>query len=307
VNIVGCSGMLRGMGKNRRQKSVTLVGAGSLAQALAKLLPKAEYTIDEIVIRPDSSREKSGMRIARSSHAHLATVNDAAWSSEIVWLAISDSAIRECARSLSRLANWKGKVVLHSSGALSSKELETLKRRGAFVASAHPMMTFVPGQAPKMSNVVWTVEGDPRATSAVREMVAALGGLSLTIEKKQKALYHAFAAFLSPLLLVYLEAAAELGLASGIARRDLAPLMRPIMEQTLHNAFANLGKKGELGKAFSGPLIRGDVATIQRHLRALKSSPNAKGLYETLVLTALGGSLPINNRLAIRRTIERKK
>lgn len=293
--------MLRGMAK--KKPSVTLVGSGSLASALAKLLPGAGYKVDEIVVRPQSPRRRSAASLARACNTKLVTAETASWRSEIVWLAVGDSAIASCASSLAPFTNWKGRVVLHSSGALSSKELASLERRGAHVASAHPMMTFVPGTVPRVSGVVWTLEGDAKAVTEARRIVNSLGGVSLKVERKNKPLYHAFGAFLSPLLVVYLESTSEIALASGITRRDLAAVMRPIIEQTLSNLFPTLAKKGESGKAFSGPLIRGDVATIERHLRSLRRLPNVRRLYEALVLAALHSTLPIGKKEAIRRTI----
>jgi predicted short-subunit dehydrogenase-like oxidoreductase (DUF2520 family) len=168
------------------------------------------------------------------------------------------------------------------------------------------MMTFVPGTVPSISGVVWTLEGDAKAVTQARRIVNSLGGVSLKIERKNKPLYHAFGAFLSPLLVVYLETATEVAFASGIARRDLAAVMRPIIEQTLSNLFPTLSKKGESGKAFSGPLIRGDVATIERHRHSLSRLPDARRLYNVLVLTALQSTLPIRKKGAIRRAITKR-
>ena len=145
------------------------------------------------------------------------------------------------------------------------------------------MMTFVPGTVPNMSGVVWTLEGDASAVSAVRRIVQLLGGKVCQIDRKYKSLYHAFGAFLSPLLVAVPGRGVAACLASGISRRDLAALMRPIVEQTLQNLFANIHAKTGPGKAFSGPLIRGDVSTIESHIRALKRPPNARSLYVALV------------------------
>jgi predicted short-subunit dehydrogenase-like oxidoreductase (DUF2520 family) len=296
--------MLRGMAKSK--PSITLVGAGSLAQVLIRLLPAAGYKIDEIVIRPKSEHKTIGAKLAREVGARLTTPKEANWRAGIVWLAVNDGAISAVAKSLAPLADWKSKIALHSSGALSSDELAPLKRGGANVASAHPMMTFVPGRMPGMSGVAWTLEGDKKATSTVREIVRKLGGLSIAIDRRQKALYHAFGAFLSPLLIVHLETASQLARASRIRRRELAAVMRPIVQQTLLNFFENLSEKGGSGKAFSGPLKRGDVETINRHLGALKGNRAALELYVALVSGALQSGLPIKNGAAIRRAISKK-
>jgi predicted short-subunit dehydrogenase-like oxidoreductase (DUF2520 family) len=294
------------MAKKKPARTITLVGAGNLSQALLRLLSSAGYRIDEIVIRPNSSRKLAVAKIARAVGARVAAAEDATWSAGVIWLAVSDGAIAECANSLAPRANWKGKVVLHSSGALSSNELAALRRRGAHVASVHPMMTFVSGRAPKVSGVAWTLEGDAKATPVAREIVRSLGGLPIAIDPKHKSLYHAFGAFLSPLLVVHLEIASQLALASGIARRELGAVMRPIIDQTLRNFFANLSEDGGSGRAFSGPLIRGDVETIECHLRVLKAFPAALDLYVSLVSGALRSHLPVKKAASIRRALRKK-
>ena len=293
------------MERGKKRHSVTLVGAGRLASALATLLPKAGFAVDEIVTRHPLKVKGAEKQILRKSGGRLTTAEDATWSSEVVWLAVSDGAIASCAGAIAKLTKWEGKIVLHSSGALSSDVLSALRRKGAYVASAHPMMSFVAGEPPSLSGVVWTLEGDPRAVSSARSMVKALGGTALKIDKKSKPLYHAFGAFLSPLLVVHLETAMQLALDAGIPRTELASLMRPIVERTLNNLFANVKHKKGSGRAFSGPLIRGDVETIEGHLQALKKMPTALGLYVALISAALQSELPVKNRSEIGKAIGR--
>lgn len=297
--------MLRDMPARKSRKTVTVVGAGNLARALATLLPSAGYRIDEIVTRSGSKRRQSAAAFARRVGAKHVTSQHAQWSADIIWLAVNDSAIPHCATEFAQLANWKGRVVLHSSGALSSDELAPLRRAGASVASAHPMMTFVPGRAPAIAGVTWTLEGQREAISTARRIVAAMEGQTLIIRKEDKALYHAFGAFLSPLLVAHLVAAAQVAEAAGIARKALPQLMRPIVFQTLQNLFQNIGVKGGAGKAFSGPLIRGDVATIERHLRSLRKLPEARRLYVAVASAATMGELPVKNRAEIVRLLRR--
>ncbi len=167
------------------------------------------------------------------------------------------------------------------------------------------MMTFVPGETPEMKGVVWAIEGDPMAVTTARRVVHALGGRALKIDAKHKPLYHAFGAFLSPLLVVHLATAAELAIKAGVPRRDLTGLMAPIVERTLANLFANISQQSGATKAFSGPLIRGDVGTIRTHLRSLRPIPAARNLYVALVESAIASSLPVKNRRELSRLLDK--
>ncbi len=284
----------------RSKPSVAIVGAGSLAQALASLLPNAGFKVREVVIRADSKRSRTAKVIAKKVGAKLSSMETASWDSDVVWLAVADRSIRGCSEALASRTNWKGRVVFHSSGALSSDELKPLKRAGASVASLHPMMTFVPDKVPTMAGVGWVVEGDKNAVMTGKKLVRAMGGEAFTIRKDRKPLYHAFGAFLSPLLVVLLERAATIGRAAGFSRAELARLMRPITAETLRNVFLN---PEDPGKAFSGPLVRGDTATIARHLKSLAKWPEANALYRALLQSAIKSKLPINNRSAIKKLL----
>jgi predicted short-subunit dehydrogenase-like oxidoreductase (DUF2520 family) len=287
--------MLRGMAKS--SQPATIVGAGNLARALGTLLTKAGFRVDEIVVRKPS---RHAATLARGCKAHLVTMEEARFDASVTWLLVSDSAIRSCADQMSVNRNWKGKVVLHASGALSSDELQSLRRRGASVASAHPMMTFVHGEIPRMQGLAWTVEGDKKAIAVASRLIRKLGGAVFEINKRDKPLYHAFGAFLSPLLVVHLHAAAVTADAARIPRSNLVGFMRPIVAKTLENLFEHIDEQEGSGKAFSGPLVRGDIGTIQSHLSALRRVPISEALYRALVWAAVESDLPVKNRRRIR-------
>ncbi len=189
----------------------------------------------------------------------------------MTWLAVPDDAIGSCATALSAGREWRGKVAFHSSGALSSDVLAPLRHSGAAVASIHPMMTFVRSAnvptAPALDTlrgVCFAVEGDARAVRVAGDIARDLGGEVLKLNAERKAAYHAFGAFLSPLLVAELTAAEEVARAAGISKVHAQRILRPIVLQTVNNYLANGGQK-----AFSGPLVRGDVETVKRHLASL--------------------------------------
>jgi predicted short-subunit dehydrogenase-like oxidoreductase (DUF2520 family) len=129
-----------------------------------------------------------------------------------------------------------------------------------------------------------------------------LGGSAFKIDRRNKPLYHAFGAFLSPLLVVHLKSAFELAVEAGIPPKQVATFMGPILTRTLENLLPHLGRQGGAGKAFSGPLVRGDLGTIEKHLQILKNTP-AGSIYRALVNAAIQSDLPIRNRSAMRKLL----
>jgi predicted short-subunit dehydrogenase-like oxidoreductase (DUF2520 family) len=266
---------------------ITLVGAGNLAQSLGPALRAAGYRIDAVVTRDPASSRKRAAALAKSLGAQVISLQQAAPGSDIIWICHTDDALAQTARLLSRQKgpaknSWKGKIVFHSSGALSSSVLAPLRRAGAYVASLHPMMTFVPGTQPSMREVPFAVEGDRQAVTAARGIAKAMGAEIFSISPRSKTLYHALGSFSSPLLVATLVTAERVGRASGLTLQQTRALIRPILRQTLRNY-----DESGAAAAFSGPIKRGDLSTIRRHLRELRRVPSAREVYRALVKSAL--------------------
>ena len=283
--------MLRAMiRKGPRKLSIAIIGTGNLGTALGVSLKSAGYPVAEIVTRPRPSSIKRAHKLAMRVGAKVSQLDRDRLRSRLVWLCVPDREIRGYAESLARQRDWSSKIVFHSSGALGSRELQALQRRGAAVASVHPLMTFVEGVIPDLASVPFAIEGDPAAVRVARGVVRMLGGTVFSIEEKHKAAYHAWGALTSPLLLslwVTTERVAEL---AGVRRADARKRMLPIIRQTL----ANYAERGP-DRAFSGPIIRGDAATLKKHLKALGRLPDVRDVYLALARSAVR-HLPAKNR-----------
>lgn len=283
-----------------RLPRVTLIGYGNWGQALASALQTAKVPLAEIIV-------KTAPKPRRKIHgAQQATLAQAKLNADIFWICTQDSAIalagKDLAQTLRRTSRTKPPIVFHSSGALPSTVLAELQSSGAFVASVHPLMTFPRRQknadAPMpLRGIPFAVEGDARACRAARQLVHAIGGIPFNLSAEQKSLYHLFGTFASPLLTTLLAAVEQIGLAAGFSPRQTRQRMRPIVERTVTNFFAD-------GPAhvFSGPFARGDAATIQRHLQALRQHPELASLYRELGRFSLQ-SLPVKNRAALQRAL----
>ncbi|HEX7289030.1 MAG TPA: Rossmann-like and DUF2520 domain-containing protein [Candidatus Angelobacter sp.] len=267
-----------------RKHTIALLGSGNLAQALGPALRSAGHGIDVVAARDNTASRKRAATLARKLGARAITLNEVQPTSDIIWLLHTDDALAATARLLARKRGWKGKTVLHSSGALSSEVLAPLRRAGAHTASLHPMMTFVPGSRPDFRTVPFAVEGDRQAVTRARQLVRSLGSEVFTIPAARKTLYHALGSFSSPLVVATLVTAERVGRAAGLTRAQTRQVMTPILQQTLHNYL----ERGAAA-AFSGPIKRGDLETVRRHLRELKRVPDAVEVYRALVRSALRG------------------
>lgn len=286
------------MSRKRADKpTITLIGAGNLAQALGPALKAAGYRIDFIAARETASSRRRAAMLARLLVARTQSLNDAGPNSDVVWICHTDDALAETARRLARKPGWKNKIVFHSSGALSSDVLSPLKRKGAHTASLHPMMTFVPGASPHMDEVPFAVEGDSRAVAIARKIVGDLGAQIFPINKAAKPLYHALGSFSSPLIVATLVTAERVGRGAGLTASQTRRVMAPILRQTVKN-YTERGAAA----AFSGPIKRGDLNTVLRHLKELRRVPGASEVYRALVKSALM-DLPSVKRKEVMRLV----
>jgi predicted short-subunit dehydrogenase-like oxidoreductase (DUF2520 family) len=281
----------------RRPLAISLVGPGNLGSALALTLTAADYPVKSLAVRQSRAVSKQVRDLAKRIRARVVTLGKEPLDGDIVWLTVPDDEIAEVARCLSRSQDWKTKIVFHSSGALTSEALAPLRKLGARAASVHPMMSFVRGAAPEMAGVPFALEGDAAAVRVARRIVKDLGANAFLIDKRKKVLYHAFGSFASPLVIALLASMEQVALAAGIRKQDIKPIMMPLLRQTLSNYL-----KKDAASAFSGPLVRGDVATIRRHLAELKQLPEARQVYIALAQASLK-HLPVKNRKLVEREL----
>jgi predicted short-subunit dehydrogenase-like oxidoreductase (DUF2520 family) len=274
--------------------SITIIGPGRLGKSLAENLVKAGYPVREIVFPTAKSLQKGVRGLPRILQARATTWIEAHFDTDIVWLCVPDGQIQPVASRLKSVTDWKNKVVFHSSGVLTSDVLRDL---GASVASVHPLMTFVHGSQPSLKDVPFALEGDSAALRVARQIVKNLGAEAFSVKKEDKAMYHAWGTFLSPLLLAFMVTAEQAATATGISAKEARKKMLPIAKQTLSN-YVTIGPS----QSFSGPLVRGDVATVREHLNALKRIPEARETYIALARSALR-HLPVRNRTKLKKLL----
>jgi predicted short-subunit dehydrogenase-like oxidoreductase (DUF2520 family) len=162
-------------------------------------------------------------------------------------------------------------------------------------------MTFVRGAAPSLKGVSFGVEGDAAAVMQAGKIVHSLGGSAFPIRKNNKAAYHAWGGFTSPLLVALLITGEQVAKVAGISANDARKKMMPIIRQTLRN-YEQLGP----AVAFTGPLVRGDAEVVRKHLHLLRKLPLARDVYIALARSALK-NLPVRNRTELKQVLSGRR
>jgi predicted short-subunit dehydrogenase-like oxidoreductase (DUF2520 family) len=257
-----------------------------LGSSLAKQLVRSGYRVVELVSRGNS---QAARRLARQLKARAYTLENARLNARVVWFCVPDRVIARCAGRLEN-RDWRGRVAFHSSGVLGSDALKVLARQGAKLASVHPLMTFVRNSSPDLKTVAFALEGERHALGVAANIVRDLGGEVLLLKRSDKIAYHAFATMICPLLISLFAAAEAVAAKAGLVGKKTRRLASPIIEQTLAN-YRNLGP----ARSFTGPIARGDLETVSRHLKLLTKIPPSLGAYLGLAEAALK-YLPSANR-----------
>jgi predicted short-subunit dehydrogenase-like oxidoreductase (DUF2520 family) len=252
----------------RMPKTLSIVGAGRVGRALGRRLHELGWRVGAVTTRSITTARAAVRDIGAGHPAGRLTRRLLA--SEVVLIATPDRVIGEVAANLAEFGGkqWRGKVVLHTSGALDSSVLAPLAGVGAATGSIHPMQTFGSQGLPELTGRVFGIDGSPAAWKVARKMCCQMGGAPVRLSGTNKAAYHAAGSFACSHVLTLLEAATRLLMAQGFTRRQAARALMPLTRQTLDN-FERIGPRA----AWTGPMTRGDFSTLQRHADALADFP----------------------------------
>lgn len=241
---------------------VGLIGPGRAGIGLALALTQAGYTV-----RLHGRKKKKVPSPLTLSVGDGDTPPDWIGTAGVVILAVRDDGIRPLAEALAAArAVTAEHVVLHLSGVQGQEALGALVSSRAALGSFHPLQTIVePERAPARLKGSWAaVEGMPRAAQAAERLAQDIGMRPFRIATKAKAIYHAGAVFASNYLVVVEALAQRLLRHAGLTDADAWAALRPLVDGTLEN----LGRI-EPKDALTGPIARGDTATILRHIESL--------------------------------------
>jgi predicted short-subunit dehydrogenase-like oxidoreductase (DUF2520 family) len=250
------------------QNSLAIVGAGRVGRALGRRLREQGWKIGAVVARDVPSARKA-VRFIGAGQAHAAAVRGI-FASRVILITLPDDAVTEIAEELARIGaeELRGKVVLHTSGALGPSVLGVLKSNGAAVGGMHPLQTFSGVGVPPLEGKIFAIGGDVEAVKTARQIALALGGSPVRMEGNKKVLYHAAAVMAAGQVLAVEEAATQLFVSLGVRRREAVRALLSLTRQVLEN-FERLGPRA----AWTGPLSRGDFKVVRAHSDALRESP----------------------------------
>jgi predicted short-subunit dehydrogenase-like oxidoreductase (DUF2520 family) len=284
--------------------SIGIIGAGSVGTALGVALARAGWPIDAVASRDAGRRAHfrdlvgPGVRAFAEAAAVLDEV-------ELIILAVPDDALAPLA---TELRMYGGQAMVHTSGALGAEVLEPAMAAGTQVGAFHPLVSFadLERSVSALAGATVAIEGDDQLADLLARMAASLGATAVRLKPGTKPAYHAAAVLAAGGLVALLDAIAALGRVAGLDEAGSLAIYGRLAEQTLDNA-RTIG----IAAALTGPVTRGDVGTVQRHVETLAAhAPDVLPLYlaaaEREVAIALGrGSIAPETGQAVRLALAR--
>lgn len=182
---------------------------------------------------------------------------------------VAEQLVRECGDFVATQAaggkhTLKGRIFLHCSGSMGLEALAPLQREGAHVGSLHPLQSFA-GGATELAGVYMAMDGDEAACAAAQQIATTVGGHPFQVPAAERAAYHAAACICSNYA-VAVEALAQGLMSRWLGNEEAAwQALLPLFKGTA----ANLQSTTSPRTVLTGPIARGDVNTVEKHLAVL--------------------------------------
>ena len=263
---------------------IGFIGAGTVGTALAVSLSQRGCKVLAVSSRTLNSAQRLVQLVPNCQVCQ--TAQGVAAAAELVFITTPDDVISKVAGEI----KWrKGQDVIHCSGAHSIDILEPARQLGANVGSFHPLQTFasVNEAIKNLPGSTFALEAEEPLLSRLKELAATLNGKWVELKPGDKVLYHAAAVFVSNYLVTLVKLALDLWQGFGVPPKEATESLLPLLKGTVNN-IENIG----LPDCLTGPIARGDLSTISKHLDALKSkNPSLFGTYRDLGLQTISIAL----------------
>ncbi|MCW9050484.1 MAG: DUF2520 domain-containing protein [Deltaproteobacteria bacterium] len=258
------------------KQHIALVGPGRVGCAITKSLYRAGYPISAVIGR-DRHKAISACEFIGCS-TELASVElTNIPATEIILLAVPDDQIVISAQRLQGMNELpESTTLIHFSG-LYPADIMRLTGTAIRLLSLHPLLPFADRQSAfdSLEHCPCALEGNASALALGEELIRAIGGQSFLLDGEKKALYHSSACIASNFLVTLIAWARDLLINCGIKSDQAIPLLMPLIQASIENIKTYGPEQG-----LTGPIVRGDVETVSKHIEALrKTSVNQRDTY----------------------------
>lgn len=251
---------------------VGVVGVGRVGSALGAALARAGHEVVAVSGVSEQSRQRAERAFPGVA---LLPADEVVAAADFVLLSVPDDVLRPLVAGLADTGAWRaGQLAAHTSGAQGIGVLDPAAARGVLALALHPVMTFA-GRSEdldRLAGATFGVTALDEVRPVAESLVLEMGGEPVWVPESARALYHASLTIASNHLVTLVNDALALLAGAGVA--EPARLAAPLLSASLDNVL-RLGDA-----ALTGPVSRGDLATIATHVETLgRSAPEVLPAY----------------------------
>ncbi|MGO1183503.1 MAG: Rossmann-like and DUF2520 domain-containing protein [Micrococcaceae bacterium] len=242
---------------------IGVIGAGRVGAVLGAALRNAGHALTGVHAVSEASRTRAE---ALLPEVPVLEIPEILRRSEMVLFAVPDDVLPELITGLAEAGHIvTGHLLVHTSGRFGTSVMDPVRAHGAIPLALHPAMTFtgLSLDLARLQDCAFGVTADPVVLPIAQALVVEMGGEPVPIAEADRPVYHAALAHASNHLVTLTAQSRQLLTGIGVAAPDrmLSNLMHAALENSLIDGDA----------ALTGPVARGDVGTVIRHLEALRT------------------------------------
>ncbi len=248
---------------------LNVIGCGKVGRTLTRLFVEKGLVsrlclVSRSLDSAKSARDFIGLGDPKNSIAELPAAD--------VWMiAAGDARLSAIARELADVgAQSSRNLIFHCSGAVDSSVLLPLRARSVLLGSVHPIRSFAD---PELAHRLFcgtscALEGEPEAIELLHALFSAIGAETFELSAESKSRCHAGHVIVSNYLVALLDVGRRVYESAGVPDDSIDSFMSSLAQGTVENVKA-LGIAG----ALTGPIVRGEIATVSQQLESLRQEP----------------------------------
>lgn len=259
---------------------IGFIGAGKVGFSLGKLFSNNNIHVTGYYSKHIESAKEAANFTNSETYNDLKTIVN---SSNALFLTVNDSEISNVFQSIKDL-NITGKLICHTSGALSSTEVfADVDKYGAFGYSVHPLFPVSNkyNSYKELTDAFFCIEGNDNYIEIINDLLKSINIKTKIINSTNKIKYHAACAISSNLVCGLINQSVSMLLECGFEENEALKALNPLIESNI-NHILNDG----LISALTGPLERADYNTIEKHINCFETA-NERQLYKAVSLQVL--------------------
>lgn len=242
---------------------ISIIGSGNVATVLGRLLKHKNFIIEQIVSRNKAHAEKLAQELNADAVENIQNLSD---KSDVYIIAVNDDEIETVSNQL----NEGEKIIVHTCGSAS---MNLLKNSSKNFGVLYPLQS-LRKEIPYLPAIPFLIDANnDYSKEIILELAKSISNSITEANDEQRMQYHLAAVITSNFTNHLLSLTDEYCSVNNIQFSQLLPLMQEIVNRVrmFHPA-----------EMQTGPAIRSDISTLEKHLVLLKNFSQLKNIYEVM-------------------------